>query len=72
MQLQRRFAKCSIAPVSISTLAVVIGVLSAALGAPVGAIVLGEVCGFACLVAFTLLIWAAIQDGKQPDRVAAE
>jgi heme A synthase len=72
MQLHRHFAKCSIAPVSISTLAIAIGVLSAALGAPVGAIVLSEVCAFACLVAFTLLIWAAIQDGKQPDRIAAE
>jgi heme A synthase len=71
MQFDRRFLKCSIATVVIATLAVAIGVLSATLGAPLGAIVLGEVFGCACLVAMTLLIWAAIQDGKQPDRAAA-
>ena len=46
--------------------------MSATLGVPVGAIVLGEMSAFACVVAFTLLIWAAIQDGKQLDRAAAE
>ncbi|MGP0033321.1 MAG: hypothetical protein ACLP4R_01885 [Solirubrobacteraceae bacterium] len=49
-----------------------IGAVSATLGVPVGAIVLGEMSAFACVVAFTLLIWAAIQDGKQLDWAAAE
>ena len=71
MQSGQRFAICSIVITVISALAVGIGTLSSILGAPLGAIVLGEVCGFACLVAFTLLIWAAIQDGKHPDPTAA-
>jgi len=29
-------------------------------------------CAFVCVVAFTLLISAAIQDGKHPERAAAE
>jgi len=72
MQSDQRFARCSIVITAILALAAGIGTLSATLGAPLGAIVLGEVSGFACLVAFTLLIWAAIQDGKQPDRAAAD
>jgi heme A synthase len=72
MQSDQRFARCSIVITAILALAAGIGTLSATLGAPLGAIVLGEISGFACLVAFTLLIWAAIQDGKQPDRAAAE
>ena len=72
MQFDQRVVKCSIATIAISTLAVGIGVLCAVLGVPVGAIVLGEISEFACVVALTLLIWAAIQDGKQPDRAAAE
>jgi len=48
------------------------GVASPTLGAPVGAIVLSKMCAFVCVVAFTVLIWAAIQDGKQPGRAAAE
>ena len=38
---------------------------SAMLGAPAGVIVLGETSRCACISAFALLIWAAIQDGKQ-------
>ena len=72
MQSDQRFAKYSIATIAISALAAAIAGASATLGAPVGAIVLSEMCAFACVVAFTLLIWAAIQDGKQPDRAAAE
>ena len=72
MQSDQRFARCSIVITAILALAAGIGTLSATLGAPLGAIVLGEVSGFACLVACTLLIWAAIQDGKQPDRAAAD
>jgi heme A synthase len=72
MQSDQRFARCSIVITAILALAAGIGTLSATLGAPLGAIVLGEISGFACLVAFTLLIWAAIQDGKQPDRAAAD
>ena len=68
----QRFAKYSIATIAISALAGGIAAVSATLGAPVGAIVLGEMCAFACVVAFTLLIWAAIQDGKHPERAAAE
>jgi hypothetical protein len=64
-------AFCSILITVVSALAVGIGMLSSLLGAPLGAIVLGEVSGFACVVAFTLLIWAAIQDGKHPDPAAA-
>ena len=72
MQSDQRFAKYSIATIAISALAAAIAGASATLGVPVGAIVLSEMCAFACVVAFTLLIWAAIQDGKQPDRAAAE
>lgn len=68
MQSDQRFASCSIVITVISALAAGIATLSAMLGAPAGAIVLGEVSAFACLIAFTLLIWAAIQDGRQPDR----
>jgi hypothetical protein len=72
MQSNQRFANYSIATIAISALAGGIAALSATLGAPVGAIVLGEMSGFACVVVFTLLVYAAIQDGKQPDRAAAE
>ena len=68
MQSDQRFARCSIVITVILALAAGIATLGAMLGAPAGAIVLGEVSAFACLVAFTLLIWAAIQDGRQPDR----
>lgn len=68
MQSDQRFARCSIVITVISALAAGIATLSAMLGAPAGAIVLGEVSAFACLIAFTLLIWAAIQDGREPDR----
>ncbi|MGA2012213.1 MAG: hypothetical protein ABSH51_17055 [Solirubrobacteraceae bacterium] len=44
--------------------------MSAALGAPGGLVVMAEASGLACVVAFTLLIWAAIQDGKQHDPAA--
>jgi hypothetical protein len=70
MQSDQRLVRCSIVILAVSALAAGIGTLGATLGAPMGAIVLGEVSGFACLVAFTLLIWAAIQDGKQPARAA--
>ena len=72
MQSDQRVVICSIVITVIAALAVGIGTLSSTLGAPLGAIVLGEVCGFAGVVAFTLLIWAAIQDGKQSDRRAIE
>jgi hypothetical protein len=71
MQSNQCFVMCSIVTTVILALAVAIGTLSSALGVPLGAIVLGEVSAFACLVAFTLLIWAAIQDGKHPDPTAA-
>ena len=67
MQSDQRFAICSIVITIILALAVGIGTLSSTLGAPLGAIVLGEASGLACLVSFTLLIWAAIQDGKHPE-----
>ena len=72
MQSHPRSAKYATVTIAISALAGAIGAASATLGAPVGAIVLSEMCAFACVVAFTLLIWAAIQDGKQPDRALAE
>jgi heme A synthase len=72
MQSDQRFAIRSIVVIAVSALAAGIGTLSATLGAPLGAILLGEVSGFACVVVFTLLIWAAIQDGKQSDRRAIE
>jgi hypothetical protein len=72
MQSNRRFATYSIATAAISALVTGIGALSAMLGVSVGAIALGAVAALACVVAFTLLIWAAIQDGKQPDRTAAQ
>jgi len=72
MQSSRRYAtQYSVATAAISALVAGIGALSAVLGASVAAIALGEVAAFACVVTFTLLIWAAIQDGKQPDRTAA-
>ena len=71
MHSDQRFAITIVITIT-SALAALIGTLSSTLGAPLGAIALGEVSGFACVVAFTLLIWAAIQDGKQPDRVAAD
>ena len=72
MNSDRRFAMCSIAAIVVFAVAGGIGAVSAMLDVPVGAIVLGEVSAFACVVAFTLLIWAAVQDGKQPDRATAE
>ena len=69
MQSDQRFAMGSIAAIAILAFAVGIGAVSAMLGAPAGAIVLSEMS--ASVVAFSLLIWAAIQDGKQPDRAAA-
>jgi heme A synthase len=71
MQSDQRFVICSIVTTIILALAAGIGTLSSTLGAPLGAIVLGEVSGFACVVAFTLLIWAAIQDGKHPEPAVA-
>jgi nitrate reductase gamma subunit len=56
----------------VTALAGGIATVSAMLGASVVAIALGEMCVVACVVAFTLLIWAAIQDGKQADRAAVE
>ena len=72
MNSDQRFAMCSIAAIVIFALAGGTSAVSAMLDVPVGAIVLGEVSAFACVVAFTLLIWAAIQDGKQPNRATAE
>lgn len=72
MQSDPRFARYSIVTIAVSALAGAIAAVSATLGAPIGAIVLSEMCALACVVAFTLLIWAAIQDGKQPDRAAVE
>jgi hypothetical protein len=72
MYSQRRFVMFSTATITISALAAGLAALSATLGAPAGAIVLGEMCGFACLVTFTLLIWGAILDGRQPDRGPVE
>jgi hypothetical protein len=72
MQSDQRFAACSIAASAILALAGGIGAVSAMLGVPVGAIVLGEMSAVACVVTFTLLIWGAIQDGKQRDPAAAE
>ena len=72
MNSDQRFAMCSIAAIVVFAVAGGIGAVSAMLDVPVGAIVLGEVSAFACVVAFTLLISAAIQHGKQPDRETAE
>ena len=72
MQSDPRFARYSTITLAVSALAGVIAAVSATLGAPIGAIVLSEMCAFACVVAFTLLIWAAIEDPKQPDRAAFE
>lgn len=41
--------------------------MSAVLGAALGLVVMAEASCLACVIAFTLLIWAAIQDGKQPE-----
>jgi len=72
MQSDPRFARYSTITIAVSALAGAIAAASATLGVPIGAIVLSEMCAFACVVAFTLLIWAAIEDGKQPDRAPAE
>jgi heme A synthase len=72
MQSDQRFAICSIAAIVTFAVAVGIGAVSAMLDVPLGAIALGEMSAFACVAAFTLLIWAAIQDGKEPDRAAVE
>ena len=72
MQSPQGLATYSIATIALLALAGGIALTSALLGAPVGAIVLGEMSALACVVAFTLLIWAAIQDGKPPERAAAE
>ena len=72
MKSDRRFAMCLIAGSAILALAGSTGAVSATLGAALGAIVLGEISTFACVVAFTVLIWAAIQEGKLPDRATAE
>lgn len=70
MQLDRCSRRCLMAALACSMLAVAAGVVSAALGAPGGLVVMAEASGLACVVAFTLLIWAAIQDGKQHDSAA--
>ena len=72
MQSDPRFARYSTITLAVSALAGVIAAVSATLGAPIGAIVLSEMCAFACVVAFTLLIWAPVEDGKQPDRASFE
>lgn len=72
MQADQSFAKYSSFTIAISAIAGGVGAMSAALGASAAEIVLGEMCGLACVVAFTLLIWAGIQDGKQPDRPAID
>ncbi|MBV8400059.1 MAG: hypothetical protein JOZ17_15170 [Acetobacteraceae bacterium] len=50
-------------------MAVGVGVVSAALGAPLAMVVMCTVSCVACVIAFTLLIWAAIQDGQHPEPV---
>lgn len=46
------------------------GIVSVVLGAPSRLVVMGEASCLACVVAFTPLTWAAIQDGKQRETVA--
>jgi hypothetical protein len=69
MQSHQSFAKYPTATIATATLAIsvlagAIVAASAMLGAPAGVIVLGETSRCACIFAFALLIWAAIQDGK--------
>jgi len=71
MNSDQRFATCSIPASVILALTGGVGTLSATLGVPLAAIALGAISAFVCAVAFTLLIWAAIQDGKQRERAAA-
>lgn len=70
VEFDRCSRRCLISALACSMLAVAAGVVSAALGAPGGLVVMAEASGLACVVAFTLLIWAAIQDGKQHDSAA--
>jgi hypothetical protein len=72
MQSQHRLITYLIATITFSALAGGIALTSALLGAPAGAIVLGEMSALACVVAFTLLIWGAIEDGKEPRETAAD
>lgn len=72
MQVVKRHATYSMVTVATAAVAAGLAALGAGFGAPAGAIVLGEISGLACVVAFTLLIWAAIQDGKPPARAGAE
>jgi hypothetical protein len=65
MQLDRSLRKCSVTAIGAAALAVSIGVVAATLTTvTLGAIALSEVFTFAILIVFTMLIWAAIQDGK--------
>ena len=78
MQSHQGLATYSIATIALPALLALLALAggiaftSALLGAPAGAIVLGEMSALACVVAFTLLIWGAIQDGKPPDREAID
>jgi hypothetical protein len=72
MRANHQFAKYTTGAIAIAALGGGIATAGSLLGTPVGAIVLTEVCAFACLVTFTLLIWGAILDGRQPDRTIAE
>ena len=69
MQLDGCSLNCLIVGLAASAVAVGVGVVSAALGAPLAMVVMCTVSCVACVIAFTLLIWAAIQDGQHPEPV---
>jgi hypothetical protein len=65
MRFEQRFGRRSITAILVAALAVAGGLAATVLGGvEVGMVAVTEVSAFACLAAFTLLIWAAIQDGK--------
>jgi hypothetical protein len=66
MQADSCTRRCSLVATTVAVLASVVGVAAGLLGVvPAGAVVLGEFCALACVGAFTLLIWAAIEDGRR-------
>jgi hypothetical protein len=68
MQIDSCIRRCLFVATAVAVLASVVGVAAGSLGiVPPGAVVLGEFCALACVAAFTLLIWAAIEDGRRFD-----
>jgi hypothetical protein len=49
---------------AVLTVSIAVSIIAAAGGLPAGAVVLGEIGMLAIVTVFSMLIWAAIEDGK--------